>query len=385
MATPHSCNPFERGELKSLLDELTTIDSNLQFRRWKRSFLLGYEKILDVECVAAAEGYYSSFAESVAKLLATVTTLQEFIDKGDLSEERCTVKARKCVAESGRRLEDVIEKTVALMPGTVDMEREWGYTKFHMGALLIRDGFQEYSHLAACADILEHMRKVTLVVVADKQILERMDDFRNKVDVFCDVMADLGLYDAMMTCNELNQLPYEETPSPTPPPSPPPEPQPEPEPAPKPKVKKKKKEKDEEPYNPMTFTLSFPAPKPPTSKFIKLVERKDLRKKKGATVNGDESESSEDILKPKATKAKGKKGGEYDDQEGSIPGMQWDFNGSVTNLCISLDNSQGNMSNSSPKSPNKKSVKINNKKKGKKKAPVRQDSCSSSSSSSKSD
>lgn len=364
-----SGNPFEKGELKALLDDLMApITSNLQFRRWKRSFLEGYEKILDVECVAAAEVTYSDFADSVAKLLALVTELQEFIDKGDLSEERRTVKASKCLNEANRLLEEVIVKTGELMPGTMEKEREVGYNKFHMGALLVRDGFAEYSHLAACADILEHMKTVTLVAVADKQIIEHMDGYRLRVDIFCDVMADLGLYDAMLVCNDLNKLPYEETPPPTPTPTPPPSPPPSPKPK-KTKKKKKKKEK-EEPYTPMTFTLSFPAPKPPTSSFIKLVENKDLKKKKeGTTAKGgvDGSDHSENMSKLKISDGKE---GDEDDKDGSITGMQWDFTGSTTNLNIEV----------SPSSPKKKAVTM--KKKNKKKAPlVRQDSCSSASAS----
>jgi hypothetical protein len=38
--------------------------------------------------------------------------------------------------------------------------------------------------------------------IADKQILEEMDNYKAKLQKFCDVMADLGLYQVMLKCVE---------------------------------------------------------------------------------------------------------------------------------------------------------------------------------------
>ena len=63
-----------------------------------------------------------------------------------------------------------------------------------MGAILIRDNFKEYGKLTNCRDVLHEMRTQSLNDVADKQILEEMDNFAIKLQKFCDVMADLGLF-----------------------------------------------------------------------------------------------------------------------------------------------------------------------------------------------
>ena len=88
----------------------------------------------------------------------------------------------------------IIDEQDALIPQTNQIEKKCGYNKFHMGAILIRDNFKEYGKLTNCRDTLQEMRTQSLNDVADKQILEEMDNFAIKLQKFCDVMADLGLF-----------------------------------------------------------------------------------------------------------------------------------------------------------------------------------------------
>jgi hypothetical protein len=80
---------------------------------------------------------------------------------------------------------DLIRELDDLIPSTGADEKKRGYKKIHTGVVLIRDDFAEYSHLSACGDILKHMK--SLNAVADKQILEEMDNYGAKLQKFCDV------------------------------------------------------------------------------------------------------------------------------------------------------------------------------------------------------
>ena len=88
-------------------------------------------------------------------------------------------------------------------------EKEKGFTKFHLGAALIRQGFHQYISMNACQDAVNAFSD-KLVNVADKQQLELFDYYKTWVERFCAVMADLGLYNVMMKCLEFAEAPEEE-------------------------------------------------------------------------------------------------------------------------------------------------------------------------------
>jgi hypothetical protein len=93
-----------------------------------------------------------------------------------------------------------------MMPATLEEVASLGYSKFHLGAVLIRDGFVEYDRLMICDEILQYLRSKALQAVADRILLDEMEYYHDRLQMFCDVMADLGLYNAMVKCRELLYL-----------------------------------------------------------------------------------------------------------------------------------------------------------------------------------
>lgn len=69
-----------------------------------------------------------------------------------------------------------------------------------MGAVLVRDNFDEYGRLNLCGDLLQHMRKESLEAVVDRQLLDRFDSYFATLDKFCTIMQDLGLYELLLKC-----------------------------------------------------------------------------------------------------------------------------------------------------------------------------------------
>jgi hypothetical protein len=73
-----------------------------------------------------------------------------------------------------------------LLPGSgqADQAPDYVDTNYHMGAILIGDGFSLYGYLQTCYQILQQRKGDVLWEVADRQILAEIDNYHN-----------LGLYD----------------------------------------------------------------------------------------------------------------------------------------------------------------------------------------------
>jgi hypothetical protein len=196
------------AELKEMLGQLDFIKTGRTFRRWKTSFLSRWEEFLEQENIDAADRAYQKFATNMGKFVVLIHAVNEHVAKHDLTIQRTTVKARNALNEMNKNLTLIIEEQDALIPQTNQLEKKCGYNKFHMGAILIRDSFREYGRLTDCRDLLQQMRSQSLNEVADKQILEEMDNFATKLQKFCDVMADLGLFGTLNRKQYYTPYPY---------------------------------------------------------------------------------------------------------------------------------------------------------------------------------
>lgn len=201
-----SSNPLKDDpELRRLLLELDNIDSKKGFRRWRNSFLQLLETYVDEQHCKPAQEKYQGFSDSMGGMSRLVKKLYGHLDAGHLTVERTTVRARKCLSDLQQQLEQVNKNLFGMLPKTNEQEKQLGYSKFHLGAVLVRDGFVEYDRLVICDEILQHMRSNGLAQVADRQVLDNMDHYHDRLGMFCDVMADLGLYKVMVKCRELLQ------------------------------------------------------------------------------------------------------------------------------------------------------------------------------------
>eukprot|EP00980_Cylindrotheca_fusiformis_P015047 scaffold4153_cov91-Cylindrotheca_fusiformis.AAC.1 len=73
-----------------------------------------------------------------------------------------------------------------------------------LGAILVRDNFSEYERMKYVNDTIQVMSDVTLTEVADRVHLEQFANFQTQFNRFCDVLADLGLYEVMMVCRKFS-------------------------------------------------------------------------------------------------------------------------------------------------------------------------------------
>jgi hypothetical protein len=132
-----------------------------------------------------------------------ILALQSLVEKGDLSPDKVSVKARMSLSELAARLGKIVTELQNLLPSTDKEVRTCGYSKWHMGAVLVEEGFTEHAVLSYCRALLKVLRVQALDDVADKQILDQIEYFGKKFDIFCSVLADLGL---MAVCEKATEV-----------------------------------------------------------------------------------------------------------------------------------------------------------------------------------
>ena len=139
-------NPLnENRKLKSLLEDVEAIDSAEGFNLWRASFLEIYETYLDTDGSDNAEAKYNQFSKSSTGLNKIVKQLQGLVDSGKLSVDNISVKARMSMSALKVKLGKLLEEVMTLMPATEKEVKAGGFTKWHMGAVLVREGFKIYA------------------------------------------------------------------------------------------------------------------------------------------------------------------------------------------------------------------------------------------------
>lgn len=188
--------------LKGLLEKLPSVYRYDAFCRWRNSFLKIFESFLEEGGINGARVCYEKFSKSMEKLAKQVHEVEKLVDKGALSSSQVSVKAWNALNEMNNLVRDAVQLEEKLAPSTSAQEKKLGYNKYHLGAVLVRDEFAEYERMTTCGETLKRLKDVCLTDIADKQILEEIDSYQVQWQRFCDLMADLGLYEVMLKSRE---------------------------------------------------------------------------------------------------------------------------------------------------------------------------------------
>lgn len=207
---PADGNPIQSdATLQTLLRKLDKIQKYKTFQRWKGKFLDRLTEFLYQSGMDPATKRCDHFKQLLATFIAQADKVTRFIEKDELGENRKTVKAALALQEMCKQLTTLVEFMRVLIPSRKSEEKQCGFSKFHLGASLIRQGFQQYTTMMAMDDALTEITQ-RVGSVADRQQLELFDMYRLQVQRFCDVMADLHLYEVMIKCVEFAEAPEEE-------------------------------------------------------------------------------------------------------------------------------------------------------------------------------
>jgi len=149
--------------------------------------------------------------------LRRASVVLDRIAAGDLSprSQKRTVKASQALKEFGISLEMCRAEVEELVPAKNIDEKRKRYTKFHVGASLINDGFPQF---VAMKELEEHVHAISDMTYdletgfdsLNKQERELFMKYKTQVSAFCDIMADLDLYDIMLKCVEFLHPPENE-------------------------------------------------------------------------------------------------------------------------------------------------------------------------------
>ena len=199
-------NPLrEDSHLRVLLEQLDAVQTRREYGEWKCKFLERLEGVyLDPAGSKAADDRYRTLSRYMQRLVKVVRQLEQFQHEGKLRANNVSVKAHQTVGRLNEIMRLASSQLQTLVPGTAEETATNGFSKFHMGAVLVRDHFEEYDRLYLCDKILKHLRHA-LASVVDHQVLDEMKRFSVQLENFCAIMADLGLYEAMVKCHELKE------------------------------------------------------------------------------------------------------------------------------------------------------------------------------------
>jgi len=193
-------NPLQADpELKKLLASCKQIGSTGEFNAWRKSFLVRVDEILsnDGASVERATQAYARVTEEMDHFGRKVLTLQQFIKNGNITLANTTVRGKKALGELKDGCSSAMFQLIEWMPAVKKDEEKLGYSKWQLGAVLVRNGFEVYETMVLCRDTLHDARKECLDMIADRQTLDAIDYYARQIDRFCSVMSDLGLMDLM--------------------------------------------------------------------------------------------------------------------------------------------------------------------------------------------
>jgi len=184
--------------LASQVQDLHEVQTHTEFQGWRSSFLERFEGFLQDEECKIAYDTYKMFGRRVLKLIKLILETKAVL--GEMN-----VKTRKRLTDLSEQIAVVTDQQELLIPITKRQEESYGYSQHHFGAVLVRDNFSEYRRLVFCANILEKFA-TKLEGVVNRQVLTVYMTFRPKLQIFCEVLADLGLNRAMRKSHELEPL-----------------------------------------------------------------------------------------------------------------------------------------------------------------------------------
>ena len=195
-ANPLLADPELRKLLASCRNETKTAK---EFDKWRKSFLERVDDILknDDGGVERASQSYARVSAEVDHFGRKVLTLQQMVHNGHITKTTASVRGKKALSEIKDSATQAMFHLIEWMPAVRKDEITLGYTKWQLGAVLVRNGFKIYETMILCRDILFKAKTDCLDHFADRQTLDAIDYYARQIDQFCSVMSDLGLFDLM--------------------------------------------------------------------------------------------------------------------------------------------------------------------------------------------
>jgi hypothetical protein len=197
-------NPLNGNErLQKLMACVDTLRTEKEFLKWRKSFLKVYTSHLDPDGVLNAKDANYRLLKNLKYLTKRVIKVQELIDNHNIHPGQVTAEGRRALTNLSDELSNAEKAINDFMPKTSADEDKVGYDKFELGAILVQDGFYGYDLMVQTRDTMEQITKLQLAGIADSNFLQIYQYYSTALDVFIQVMEDLGLFRIMRQCVEV--------------------------------------------------------------------------------------------------------------------------------------------------------------------------------------
>lgn len=183
-------DPISNDMIQNLTHDVTTEQG---FEVWVEAFLERIDDLFGEYGCAKAEEIYSDFRRKVNKLVKVVAKVGSFVNRGDLSYTKQTVKARNTLNEimdACYTLTLVVENDISPPSGD---EKIRGYNKYHMASVFVRTSFREYKKMVLCRDIVWKLRDSVLNAVANTMILDHLNRYERTVGRLQTILTEVGI------------------------------------------------------------------------------------------------------------------------------------------------------------------------------------------------
>lgn len=189
-------------------DNDETIESIEQFDEFRDNFLKTFRPHMTPAGTATARECDELLCQELETLAKACLATKNMAKEGKITPESTTVKGQKSIADMTTAMKSCEQSVDKYLPKTSNAEKQAGYTKFELAAVLIKDGFRAYGLMAATRDYAAAMVSeggALSEVLNDGQLQIAMYYF-TALEAFCETMADLGMYEVMEKLTELYKI-----------------------------------------------------------------------------------------------------------------------------------------------------------------------------------
>jgi len=117
-------NPLKSDpDLQGLLKRLDKVKKYKTFQRWKNKFLDRLELFLYEAGMKPAEKSCNDFSDLLKRFVKSANKVQDFIEKGELSDTKKTVKASLALNEMCNSLTTVVSAVEQVIPSKAQEEK----------------------------------------------------------------------------------------------------------------------------------------------------------------------------------------------------------------------------------------------------------------------
>jgi hypothetical protein len=194
-------NPLVRDtQLQNLLSDINILENEKQYLKWRKSFLKIYTSYLDPDGVLNAKDANYRLLKKLTELTNRSLKVKSLIQNNNIHPNQVTAEGRRGLTNLSDELRVAEQGINEFMPKTSADEEKVGYDKFELAAVLISDGFHGYDLMAKTRDFLEQTISEKLKGCVDDNFLQVFQYYSKSLDVFIQVMEDLGLFKIMKQC-----------------------------------------------------------------------------------------------------------------------------------------------------------------------------------------